>query len=93
MVEGRWSELGSATDPEAFRASVVQTLDEIVEGHPGRRVAVVCHGAVINVYLAEVIRTDRVLWFEPAYTSISRILASRSGIRSVLSVNELAHLR
>lgn len=93
MVEGRWEELGSMVEPEVFRAGAVATIDGIATAHPGRRVAVVCHGAVINVYLADVIGADRLLWFEPGYTSISRVAVSRTGIRSVLSVNETAHLR
>jgi 2,3-bisphosphoglycerate-dependent phosphoglycerate mutase len=54
---------------------------------------VVCHGGVINFYMAHVIRVDRRVFFEPAYTSINRVLAARSGERSVQSLNEVAHLR
>ena len=36
---------------------------------------------------------ERPLWFEPAYASISRVAASRTGVRSIVSVNETAHLR
>ena len=42
--------------------------------------------------LGSVLGVTRPLWFEPGYTSLSRMLASRSGIRSVGSLNELAHL-
>lgn len=93
LVEGRWDELGSMVDPEVFRAGAVATIDGIATQHPGGRVAVVCHGAVINVYLGDVIGTPRLLWFEPRYTSISRVIVSRKGIRTVESVNEAAHLR
>jgi probable phosphoglycerate mutase len=48
---------------------------------------------VINAYLGDVIGTPRLLWFEPGYTSVSRVFVSRSGIRSVETVNESAHLR
>jgi probable phosphoglycerate mutase len=67
-------------------------LDAIVGEHPGQRVLAVCHGGVINVMLAIVLDLDRHLWFEPEYTSISRIVASRAGVRSVTSVNETGHL-
>ena len=93
MTEGRWDEFGSVVDPEAFRATVVGALDGLVGAHPGETVAVVCHGAVINAYLGDVIGVPRLLWFEPRYTSVSRVLVSRGGIRSVESVNESAHLR
>ena len=93
MIEGRWDEFGSLAEPEGFRRSVVAALDGLAGSHPGAQVAVVCHGAVINAYLGDVIGTPRLLWFEPHYTSINRVLVSRTGIRSIESVNELAHLR
>jgi len=67
-------------------------LDRVIAAHPGERVAVVCHGGVINVYLGALLGIDRHLWFDPGYTSISRVRASRTGERSIGSVNELAHL-
>ena len=89
MVEGSLSEV----DVDAFRTGVVTAMDHIVTGNPGGSVAVVCHGGVINTYLAHVLGIDRTLWFEPKYTSIHRVLASRRGDRSLESLNEVAHLR
>ena len=91
MVEGRWEELGA--DPaHVFKARVAQCVNEIVDRFPGRRVVAVCHGGVVNCALASILDIDRYLWFEPYYTSISRVIASRSGVRSVVSLNERAHL-
>ena len=70
-----------------------KAIENIIDANSGRKVAVVCHGGVINFYMAHVIRVDRRVFFEPAYTSINRILAARSGERSVQSLNEVAHLR
>ena len=92
MVEGRWEEFGGE-EPAAFRARIVPRIDEIAAAHPGERVAVVCHGGVINVYLADVLGIDRLLWFDPAYTSVSRVMASRDRIRSLVTLNETAHLQ
>jgi broad specificity phosphatase PhoE len=92
MVEGRWDELGSSHDPASFAELVVQTVEGVIDRFPSKRVAVVCHGGVINMYLAHVLGITRPLWFEPAYTSISRVAASRDGTRTVVSVNEAAHL-
>jgi len=91
MVEGRWGEFGGE-DPTAFTARVARTVDEIVTGHPGETVVAVCHGGVINVALAGVLGLTRPLWFDPVYTSISRMVASRTGVRSIVSLNERAHL-
>ena len=91
MIEGRWQDFGGEA-PDVFRARIVTRLDGIIAEHPGERVAVVCHGGVINVYLAALLGIDRHLWFDPGYTSINRVRASRSGARSVGSINELGHL-
>ena len=92
MVEGRLEDWeGNA---ELFRAAVVGAVERVIAANAGPRVvAVVCHGGVINNYVGHVLGIERPLWFEPRYTSITRIAASRSGIRSVVSLNETAHLR
>lgn len=91
MVEGRWEDYGGE-NPQRFRERIVPTLDAVVEAHPGETVVVVCHGGVINVYLGALLGLSRHLWFDPGYTSISRVRAARSGERSLTSLNETAHL-
>lgn len=91
MLEGRWHEFGG-DPPEVFRERVLGAVEEIIDRFPGRRVVAVCHGGVINVALAGVLGLDRHLWFDPHYTSLSRLVASRSGVRSIVSLNERAHL-
>ncbi len=91
MVEGRWEEFGA--DPaHVFKARVARCVEDIVDRYPGRRVVAVCHGGVVNCALASILGIDRYLWFEPVYTSISRVVASRSGVRSIATLNEHAHL-
>ena len=91
MIEGRWEDYGGE-NPERFRARIVPTLNAVVEAHAGETVVVVCHGGVINVYLAALLALTHHLWFDPAYTSISRVRAARGGARSLASLNETAHL-
>jgi 2,3-bisphosphoglycerate-dependent phosphoglycerate mutase len=91
MYEGRWEDFG-AESTETFRSRVAATLDEVVAAHPGRRVVAVCHGGVINVALAVVLGLDSHLGFDPHYSSLSRMVASRTGVRSLASLNERAHL-
>jgi probable phosphoglycerate mutase len=94
MIEGRWESFG-ADPPEVFVARIATTVDRLVERFAGQRVVAVCHGGVVNVALGLVlgIGGDRPLWFEPGYSSLHRVKASRNGIRSICSVNELAHLQ
>jgi 2,3-bisphosphoglycerate-dependent phosphoglycerate mutase len=91
MVEGRWSAFGGE-DPDDFRARVGDAIDKIVAANAGRKVVAVCHGGVINVAFASVLGLAQPLWFDPGYTSISRMAAARSGVRSVVSLNERSHL-
>ena len=79
-------------DPETFKQIVVVAIERIVEGNPGKRVAVVCHGGVINAYAAHVLGIDEVMFFEPIYTSISRFVCSSRGHRTLVSLNETGHL-
>lgn len=87
------NEDGVRETKEAFRARVIAAVEKIIETNVGGRVVVVSHGGVINAYLGHVLGIGRELWFEPRYTSVSRVLASRRGHRNVESLNELAHLR
>ncbi|MGH9276060.1 MAG: histidine phosphatase family protein [Acidimicrobiales bacterium] len=87
----RWNEVPE--QPDVLMAVVVEAIERIVAGHPGERVAVVCHGGVINAYTGHVLGVSNPLFFLPEYTSISRVLAAGSGERSIRSLNEIAHLR
>ena len=80
-------------DIAGFQAVVTPALEGIVAAHPGQRVAVFCHGGVINVWAAQVLATAPRLFFEPVYTSLHRFMCARSGQRNVVSLNETAHLR
>lgn len=97
----RWAEMldDGATDEALsteFFDRVVGSLERIVDDHPGQTVAVVCHGGVINAYLTHVLGLPFKLpggIIYPNYTSIHRFAAARSGERSILTINETAHLR
>jgi broad specificity phosphatase PhoE len=92
LLRGEWD--GVDEDPSIFKARVVATVEDMIARHPGGRVVVVCHGGVINQYLAHVLGIDtNIGFFYPKYTSIHRVMAARSGQRSIVSINEASHLR
>ena len=90
------SEAWAGNDPrDEFEQRVTVAVEGLIGAHPGETIAVICHGGVINLVLAAVlgIETDGPGFFYPNYTSIHRVAASRSGVRSVVTMNETAHLR
>jgi probable phosphoglycerate mutase len=92
MMRGEWT--AREETPEEFSERVVTSLDALIDAHPGQRIAVSCHGGVINAYLLHVLGLPvGPGFFYPNYTSIHRVAASRGGVKSILTVNETAHLR
>ena len=86
-------EFDGEVDPHTFREVVRVAVERIVEANPGKRVAIICHGGVINAWASAVAGIEYPLFFEPAYTSINRFLASSRGHRTIVSLNETGHLR
>lgn len=92
MVRGEWTTHDES--PEEFRARIVGTIERLIDAHVGQRIAVVCHGGVINGYLSHILGLESQQgFFYPNYTSIHRVAAARSGERSVVTINETSHLR
>lgn len=80
-------------DFDDFCYRVVSDLEGIIAENPGKKVAVTCHGGVINVWTAHVIGFQPRLFFNPDYTSINRYMAASSGEKSVINLNEAVHLK
>jgi len=95
----RWQEmvqrggLYAGVDLTAFRSTVVASVERAIAAHPGGRVAIVCHGGVINAWAGHVLGISDPFFLDVAYTGVSRFLAASTGERSVRSLNETAHLR
>ena len=87
--------LAGLDPPHVFAERVVGAVEQVVTEHPGGSAAVVCHGGVINAYLASVLglAVEPPGFFYPNYTSIHRVAATRTGERSILAINETSHLR
>ena len=92
LLTGEWQ--SDSDTLESFRNRVISSLEQLISQHASQRIVVTCHGGVINQYLAHIlgIATERG-FFYPQYTSIHRVVASQNGLRSIASLNEIAHLR
>ena len=92
----RWLKLMKGdvgVDFTVFSETVIATIEAIVQSRPGKRVAITCHGGVINVWTAHAIGFSPRMFFNPDYTSINRYQCASSGERSVITLNEAVHLR
>lgn len=85
-------EFYDCADPDAFRRRVIDGVEQLVDAHPGDRVAAFSHAGTINAYAGHVLGLARNLWFPTGYASITRIAAGRDGRRSLISLNESGHL-
>jgi probable phosphoglycerate mutase len=79
-------------DFETFSRQVIDALEQIVADNPRKRVAVTCHGGVINIWTAHVIGMPPRFFFYPDYTSIHRYLCAGTGQKTVRVLNEAVHL-
>jgi broad specificity phosphatase PhoE len=88
---GRWDMIPNSEGDDAFRARIRAVVDGIVADHQGQTTAVVCHGGVINAYLASVydITTS---WFVAIENTSVTSLRSGGGRQLVMTVNDCHHL-
>jgi probable phosphoglycerate mutase len=86
-----WDNLPGAESSRHFRDRIARAINAIVETNAGRRVAVTCHGGVIQSYVAEILglRTDFPFYcFNASVTSIR----ARGDRRVLWRLNDVAHL-
>lgn len=94
MLDGSWDSESDESDVE-FRERVIGAIESVIGAHRSERVAIVCHGGVINTFAAHVLGLALTGpgFFYPNYTSIHRFAAASSGERAVVTLNETPHLR
>ncbi|MFP6797249.1 MAG: histidine phosphatase family protein [Pseudomonadales bacterium] len=80
-------------DMLSFQATVVRGIESIVRRHSGQRVAVFCHGGVVNMWASHVLEMAPRLFTDVRYASASRFLCAATGERSLVSLNETQHLK
>ncbi|MCA9830681.1 MAG: histidine phosphatase family protein [Dehalococcoidia bacterium] len=78
-------------DPDAFRTRIVAAIDRIVADSIGHRVAVVCHGGVINSYLSHLMQSAYDHLVAVHHTSITVVRAADTR-RELLTINDYSHV-
>jgi len=87
---GTWDGIPNAEGDQNFRSRISTRINSIAAQHDGGCIAVVCHGGVINAYVAEMLGTRRSLWMMVENTSITTVKLSDTP--SVLTLNDCSHL-
>jgi broad specificity phosphatase PhoE len=89
--EAVWDNLPGSESSGHFRERITRSMDNIIADNPGRKVAIACHGGVIQAYVAIVLglRTDFPFYcFNASITSIR----AQGNRRAIWRLNDLAHL-
>jgi broad specificity phosphatase PhoE len=93
MLRERSWDIYPYSEPSAeFRKRVINVIESIIVRSDSQRVAVVCHGGVINAYAGHIIGSPYDMFFRPAHTSLS-IVAAGQGRRVIHLLNDTHHLR
>jgi broad specificity phosphatase PhoE len=91
LQERSWDVYPASESSAAFRKRVVNAIETIIARKLGERVAVICHGGVINMYLGHIVGSPYDMFFRPAHTSLN--VAAAGGSRRVLRLlNDIHHL-
>ena len=91
IYEKTWDVYPYSESSAEFRRRVINAIEGIISGHLDKRVAVVCHGGVINSYVGHVIGSKYDMLFRPAHTSVN-VVAAGDGIRALYVLNDVHHL-
>lgn len=86
-----WSHAPGAEAIAPFRARVRATVEGILARHPEGNVVVICHGGVINAYVAPLLGVDHEMFFVPENTSLNSVVVDGDQ-RRVRFLNDALHL-
>lgn len=92
-AEGRFEDFLPEHDADDLRRTMRATVARIGSDHPGEQVVAVTHGGALNTFLASVLDSPRRFFFNPGYTSVSRLDVMPDGRFVLVSVNERHHVR
>jgi broad specificity phosphatase PhoE len=90
-ADPRWDNLPGSENSDHFRERIVRAMDAIIADNAGKKVAIACHGGVIQSYVAHVLglRSDFPFYcFNASITSVR----AQGDRRALWRLNDLAHL-
>jgi broad specificity phosphatase PhoE len=91
LTERNWDVYPLSESSFDFRKRTINAIEAAIARNAGERIAIVCHGGVINAYMGHIIGSRYDMFFRPAHTSIN--VAVAGGDRRVpRSLNDVHHL-
>jgi broad specificity phosphatase PhoE len=91
LTERNWDVYPLSESSYDFRKRTINAVEAAIARNAGERIAIVCHGGVINAYMGHIIGSRYDMFFRPAHTAIN--VAVAGGDRRVpRSLNDVHHL-
>jgi broad specificity phosphatase PhoE len=91
LTERNWDVYPMSESSHDFRKRAINAIEAAIARNAGERIAIVCHGGVINAYMGHIVGSRYDMFYRPAHTSIN--VAAAGGDRRVLrSLNDIHHL-
>lgn len=87
LRERSWDVYPYPESSHDFRKRTVSAVEGIIGENEGKRVAIACHGGVINAYIAHIIGARYDMFFRPAHTAMNVVYAGE-GARALQSLND-----
>ena len=91
LNERNWDVYPYSESSYDFKKRAVNAVETAVAKNAGERIAIVCHGGVINAYLGHIIGSRYDMFFRPAHTSVSVVVCGE-GRRVLRLLNDTHHL-
>lgn len=91
LTERNWDVYPHSEPSYDFRKRCINAIEAAIASNAGERIAIVCHGGVINAYAGHIIGTPYDMFFRPANASVS-IVAAGGGRRVIRLLNDTHHL-
>ncbi|AMY52371.1 histidine phosphatase family protein [Rhodococcoides fascians] len=93
FAEGRFEDFVPKYDKAEVAQRMRAAVLDATRRAPGQLTVVASHGGAINTLLSDILQAPSPFFFNPGYTSMSRIAVLRSERFVIESVNDTGHLR
>lgn len=92
LNERSWDVYPHSESSYDFRKRAINSVETAIARSQGERIAIVCHGGIINAYVGHIIGSPYDMFFRPAHASINTVVAG-GGRRVLRLLNDTHHLR